>query len=307
MRLMAKDPWTFGREVCDNHRNADNKKIIFFQYHLRQQLSFFYFFLFLLFPSFINAQKNCVVINNSFQSGELLNYKIDYNWGLIWMSTGEVSFSSAVSDLNGRKVFHFKGIGSTYPKYDWFYKVNDRYESYADSSTLRPLRFTREVHEGGSYLSDDYVFNQAKSKVYSSEKRNKKPVKLDSIAITSCTNDLLTAIFYARCLDFSVCKLNDTIPITFVLDGQVYFSYIRYLGKDVIYNESLGNVRCVKFSPKLIEGTIFKGGEAMRVWVTDDANKVPVYVETPIIVGTIKVKLSDYSGLRNKIDCIIPK
>jgi hypothetical protein len=43
------------------------------------------------------------------------------------------------------------------------------------------------------------------------------------------------------------------------------------------------------------------------VWVTDDENKMPVYVETPILVGTIKVSLIKYMGLRNKMDCIIPK
>ena len=91
------------------------------------------------------------------------------------------------------------------------------------------------------------------------------------------------------------------------MDGKVYYSYIRYLGKEIINSELLGNVRCIKFSPKLVEGTIFKGGEGMVVWVTDDENKIPIYVETPIIVGVIKVKLSGYYGLRNKIDCIISK
>ena len=137
--------------------------------------------------------------------------------------------------------------------------------------------------------------------------RNKKPLKLDSIKLRSCTNDVLTAIYYSRCLNFSLYKPNDTIPITFVLDGTIYPSYIRYKGKEVINTELLGSVRCIKFSPKLLEGTIFKGGEGMTVWATDDENKIPIYVETPIIVGYIKVKLIQYSGLRNKIDCRVSK
>src|SRR5204863_7960528 len=113
-------------------------------------------------------------------------------------------------------------------------------------------------------------------------KGRKAPV-LDSLAVTPCTNDVMTAIFYVRCLDFSKYKVKDTIPITFVLDGEVFPSYVRYLGKETIKSEVLGNVKCIKFSPKLIEGTIFKGGEGMVVWVTDDENKMPVYVETPIL------------------------
>lgn len=261
--------------------------------------------LLLFLPFMVMAQQNCKVENKSFQPGEKLNFKVYYNWGVIWMDAGEATFSVASSEFNNKKVYHFVGIGSTYPKYDWFYKVYDRYESYADTFSLKPFRFIRDVHEGSDYTKDDYIFNQKKNKVYALEHRNKKTPKFDSISITSCTYDVITSIFYARCLDFSKYKPNDTIPITFVLDGKVYFSYIRYLSKEVIYNELLGNVRCIKFSPKLVEGTIFKGGEEMKVWVTDDQNKIPVYVETPIIVGTIKVKLSEHSGLRNKLDSVI--
>jgi hypothetical protein len=253
------------------------------------------------------AQKNCSVTNTAFKSGEQFQYKIYYNWGAIWMAAGEASFGAALTTVNGRSVYHFVGLGATYPKYDWFYKVNDKYESYADTTTLKPIRFKREAREGGSYTFDDYVFNARKNKVFTVSQRNKKPTVVDSITINSCTNDVMTAIFYARCLDFSKYKPNDTIPITFVLDGEVFPSYIRYLGKEVITSDLLGKVRCIKFRPKLVEGTIFKGGEGMTVWVTDDENKMPVYVETPIVIGTIKVQLSDYKGLKNKMDCLLPK
>ena len=264
-------------------------------------------FLFLFCPLLLAAQNTCVVNNQAFQSGELLTYRIDYNWGAVWLETGEVSFNTTLIDLNNTKIFHFIGAGTTYKKYDWFFKVRDRYESYADTLTLKPLRFIRDVSEGRNSAKDDYVFNSRKGKIYTAEERNKKPVKLDSIKLRSCTNDVLTAIFYARCLDFSLYKAGDTIPITFVLDGKIYPSYMRYIGKEVINTELFGMVRCIKFCPKLLEGTIFKAGEEMTVWATDDENKIPIYVKTPITVGFIKVYLIKYSGLRNKMNCIIPK
>ncbi len=222
------------------------------------------------------------------------------------MTMAEVTFSANITELNGRKVYRFTGNGGTYPKYDWFFKVRDMYESYTDTVTLAPIRFRREVNEGSHHAKDDYVFNHKKNKVYISEQRKDKS-RFDSLSITSCTNDVMTSIFYARCLDFSAYQPNDTIPISFVLDGEIFNSYIRYVGTEVIYSELLGNVRCIKFKPKLLEGTIFKGGEGMTVWVTDDKNKMPVYVETPIIVGTIKVNLNKYSGLRHPINCFVSK
>lgn len=266
-----------------------------------------FFFIFLFSFNSVLAQKTCEVQNISFKSGEKFNYQIQYNWGAIWMNAGEASFAVTTAEVNDKKVFHFVGTGNTYPKYDWFYKVNDRYESYADTLTLRPIRFKRDVSEGGNYTNDDYVFNSKKNKVYTFEKRNKKPIKIDSLAITNCTFDVITAIFYTRCVDFNKYKPNDTIPITFVLDGEVFNSYARYVGKEIIYNPSLGYVECIKFRPKLIAGSLFKGGEGMIVWVTNDKNRIPVYVETPILVGTIKVHLTSYKGLKYPIECFKEK
>lgn len=263
--------------------------------------------LFLLSVLAASAQTSCPISNTAFKENEQFGYKIYYNWGAIWMAAGEASFSAYKTDLGGRPVYHFIGLGSTYPKYDWFYKVNDTYESYADTLTLKPLRFKREAREGGTYTQDDYVFNQRKNKVYTSATRNKKNPKFDSLKITACTNDVMTAIYYVRCIDFSSYKSNDTISVTFVLDGLVYPSYVRYLGTEVIHSDLLGDVRCIKFRPRLIAGSLFKGGEGMTVWVTDDKNRMPVYVETPILVGVIKVQLAKYSGLRNKMDCLVEK
>jgi hypothetical protein len=74
------------------------------------------FFLCIAFTA--GAQKSCVVQNNAFKAGELCTYKIFYNWGAIWMEAGEASFGVGLSSLNGRSVYHFTGLGATYPKYD---------------------------------------------------------------------------------------------------------------------------------------------------------------------------------------------
>ena len=41
----------------------------------------------------------------------------------------------------------------------------------------------------------------------------------------------------------------------------------------------------------LVKGTIFKGGEDLLVWVTDDNKRVPVLVEAKILVGSVKAIL----------------
>ena len=140
-------------------------------------------------------------------------------------------------------------------------------------------------------MFEDARFSYATKKVYSVVKTD-KTVKVDSVSFGPCVVDVMTAVFYARCLDFSKCKKNDTIPFDLYLENKCYPIYIRYIGREEKVIGKLGKMKTIKFKPLLIEGTIFKGGEDMTVWVSDDEMKIPLYVETPILVGKIKVMLA---------------
>jgi len=45
--------------------------------------------------------------------------------------------------------------------------------------------------------------------------------------------------------------------------------------------------------------------EDVVVWVTDDDNRVPVYIEAKILVGTVKAYLKEAKGLRNPVTSLI--
>ncbi|MEK0750762.1 DUF3108 domain-containing protein, partial [Mycobacterium ulcerans] len=94
-----------------------------------------------------------------------------------------------------------------------------------------------------------------------------------------CVQDVLSAIYYARNIDYDRYKPGDKIPFSLFLDDEVYDIYIRYLGKEQV-NTRYGTFNAIKFKPLLIKGTIFEGGEQMTVWVSDDHNKVPLRVDS---------------------------
>ncbi len=109
-------------------------------------------------------------------------------------------------------------------------------------------------------------------------------------------------MYYARNVDLSKYKKNDKIPLTFVIDNKIYTLYGRYLGKEVIKTKKQTKYRCIKLKLLLVEGTIFKGGEDLVVWVTDDKNRIPIKISAKILVGSIKVYLSSTTGLRYKLN-----
>ena len=73
------------------------------------------------------------------------------------------------------------------------------------------------------------------------------------------------------------------------------------MGKEVIKSD-IGKIRCIKLRPQLVIDRVFKDEDDMTIWVSDDANKIPVRVQADIYVGSLKVDLSSYSGLKNSFD-----
>ncbi|MGI9192312.1 MAG: DUF3108 domain-containing protein [Chitinophagaceae bacterium] len=248
----------------------------------------FAFLLIAGFPVPSNSISTCLDSHRAFRSGEELNYKVYYTWGGAYVGAGEARFTATLNQLENKPVWHVQGEGHTYPSYDWFFKVRDLYESYIDTATGLPLKFIRRIHEGGNRLFYQANFNPNLNRAVSQD---------GVFTIPTCTQDVLSAIYAARNIDFNRYRVGDKIPINLFLDNQVYPVYIRFLGREKITTK-FGTFQTIKFKPLLIEGTIFKGGEKMEVWVTDDLNRIPVMVNTPILVGNIRVFLKNYKQLK---------
>ena len=107
---------------------------------------------------------------------------------------------------------------------------------------------------------------------------------------------------YCRTLDFDKYKKGDRIPITMAIDNEIFDLYIRYLGRERLRTRDGTIFNTIRFSAMLVEGTIFKGGEDLQVWVTDDKNRVPIQVEAKILVGSVKAVLTGMEGLMYPIE-----
>jgi hypothetical protein len=239
----------------------------------------------------------CNSRNSAFAEGEQLYFKVWYNAGRIWIGAGEATFNVSLEQLNGKKVYHIVGDGKTLKSYEWFYKVRDKYESWVDVATMQPMKFVRNVNEGGFKIYNNVVFNQSIGQAVSTD---------GIFNVPKCIQDVLSAIYYARNINYDAYKPGSRIPFNMFLDDKVYNLYIRYIGKEKVVTR-YGTFNTIKIAPLLIEGSIFKGGEKMLVWVSDDANHLPVRIDSPILMGSIKVDLMGFSKLRNPATSLISK
>ncbi len=227
--------------------------------------------------------------NEAFKKGEILVFRVHY--GFIDAGEAVLEVKDEEKFLGPNRVYHISGKGQSKGAFDWFFKVRDLYETYIDEQAIVPWVFTRRVDEGGYRFNQNYIFNPYKNTV-----RDRDTV----ISTPPGIQDMLSAFYYARCIDYSSFKEGDVLSMSGFVDGKVVPLKIRYIGKEILETD-LGKFHCLKFRPVVITGRIFKHEEDLNVWVTEDKNHIPIRAEAEILVGSIKMDLTGYSGLTNPV------
>ncbi len=95
--------------------------------------------------------------HEAFKVGEKLTYLFHYGF----LNAGEavIELKETERKIRGRKMLHAVGTGRTLGAFEWFYKVNDRYETYFDEEGVFPWLFIRRVNEGGFIINQDYTYS----------------------------------------------------------------------------------------------------------------------------------------------------
>ena len=247
------------------------------------------------FTTATNGDEFCGLRNTAFQAGESVTMRVFYSTLGMYVSAGEATFNTSLERFNGKPAYHCVGEGKSYSFFDNFFKVRDRYESYIDTATLLPLKFVRSVDEGGYKIYNNVTFNHNAHTAVTTN---------GIFKTTNCIQDVVSAIYYARNINFDKYKPGDKIPFDMFLDNEVYHLYLRYLGKETVKTR-YGKFRAIKFKPLLIKGTIFEGGEKMLAWISDDPNHLLLRIESPITVGSIKIDMFGYKNLRHPLTSLI--
>ncbi len=223
--------------------------------------------------------------NTAFKRGEELVYRIHY--GAVNAGVAIMSVDNAAKLINDRPTLHVIGVGTSKGAFDWVFKVRDRYESYVDEMALMPWLFIRRVDEGGYKINQTQSYDHMGGKVNSNGK---------SVVVPKYVQDMLSSFYYARTIDFSKAKKGEIYSMQTFIDDEIWELKIKYLGKEVV-NSDLGKINCLKFCPVVQKGRVFKKEEDLTLWISDDANHVPVRAQGEILVGSIKMDLIKVTGL----------
>ena len=225
--------------------------------------------------------------NNAFTYGEELNYRVHY--GIINAAKISLKVDNEAVEVHDRQTFHLTADGKTLSTFDWMFKVRDRFESYMDMEYMAPVKYFKSVKED-NYSDVDLVFFDHDLKRIKGKKKN-----MDCPAYVQ---DIIGALYYARTIDFSSATKGQKFPIDIYLDQEIYNLEFKYVGKETIKSD-VGKIKCIKIKPKAVADRVFKDDESITLWVSDDENKIPIRVEASLAVGSLKVDLTSYKGLKN--------
>ena len=265
----------------------------------------------LLLPSVTDyaQQSRCIPVRSvreadlAFCGGERLSYVLKYRFGFINSDIGDAVVSLDTVNMGSEGAFHCRVYGKTRGFYDRLFHVEEDFNSYFTREGLTPLRFTRNTHEGRYRATNEYAYNWTEespwldAKVYTSRWGETRSF---NIPLKTCTFDLPSLFFYARNMDLSRVEQDVKYPMTFAIDEEIFDVYFIYRGRETLKVKNIGNVKCLSFAAKLLEGGVFKGDSDMIIYVSDDENRIPVYFYAKILVGEVSGRLTGAEGLKNE-------
>lgn len=241
-----------------------------------------------------------IIENTAFHRGERLIFRAAYNSRL----TGNINAGEASLEIlpgnnitDGRSTMHIVGKAKTTGLFNLFFRVENRYDSYVYEQSMAPYRFTRNIREGRYRRNDDVIFDHEQKLAFSNR---------DTIPIPPYVQDIISAFYYARTFSMDSVEVGDAFYIDFHLSDSVYVTRILFEGYEQI-RTGLGTFNTLKFKPQVQEGTVFDQPYPMTLWISDDDNKIPILVESGLIVGSVRLELLQFRGLRNTIRSFVPK
>ncbi len=241
-------------------------------------------------------------VGQLYHPGEELDYRVSYKAKMFPNTeVGTVHIETTEqTDSTGTVRYKVEGVGRTMATYRWFFNLEDVYTIWVDPVSLRTAFFESDLHEGDYTFRSRYDYDWEQAQVHTRWQSRKRPVREKTMPLTSESMDPVSLFFNlrsARAEDFTP---EEHTELQMVLQDTIRHLRFRYLGRETKKVRNMGKFKTLKFDCQLgtSEGFSFTDGTVFTIWISDDENKIPIYIESPVRVGSINAYISGYKGLK---------
>lgn len=248
----------------------------------------------------VHAQ--CAVENKYFQAGEYLTYDLYIKFAAT-IKGGFASLSTQSVKYEGKDAYKMTLISESQGLARKMFALNDTLACYM-SKDLQPLAYTKDAHEGDDHTIERLTYSYAGDNVKIRSVRHKNGTfRFDeTLDFSGCTYDLMSILFYARTLDYPAMRNGSETTVNFVTGKSKVSMRIVYNGKEQVKANDGKKYNCMKLTLYVQDKAFDNGKEAMKVYITDDDNRLPVRVETKLKVGSTRVILKSYKGNKHPLN-----
>ncbi len=235
-----------------------------------------------------------------FQQGEKLEYRAMYYSRLTGnVTAGDVSLEVRPENrvVDGQECLHVVGLANTRGVFSLFFKVENRYETFIGKEAQAPVRFSRTVREGRYRREDNVVFDHG-NRLAASER--------DTITTSPYIQDVLSVFYHVRNFNMDTLSPGEYFLVDFYLRDSVYVSRVMFEGREQV-TTSLGTFNTLRFTPEMQKGTSFEQRYPMTLWLSDDRNRIPIRLESGLVMGNARFDLETFRGLRHGFGSYVPR
>lgn len=232
----------------------------------------------------------------SFGLGERIEYRVHY--GFINAAEAVVTIDNKLARVNDRPCYKITVFGKTTGAADMVTKVRDTWQSFVDTTAILPHLFNTNKREGNYKNNEKAIFDH--------EINNIRRIDLDkngeqkAYKAPNNIQDVVSGYYYLRTIDFNSFKVGQSVAVKAFFEGEFYDMKMKYQGKSTI-DTKYGIAKVIKINPILPKNNFFEDENSVRIWVSDDANKIPLKIEVDLKIGALVMDIKKYSGLRNPL------
>jgi hypothetical protein len=239
---------------------------------------------------------------HGFQPGEHLTYDITFGW----FNVGDAYASISSEDLTyeGKPCYRFDMYGETSGFFRMINKVKDQWTTYCDQQSLLPEYAIRDIREGRHTKKDKVIYRHEVNEV-DYLKLNKKTQQFEKEAVKTEKTlfDLLAGLLFLRTINYDRLSAGDRIQLNAFYNRKFYDFEVVYEGKSNVKTK-LGKIRAVQLRPELPDNNIFSGKNAIRLWLSDDSNHIPLKFEVDMLIGSAGIEIKNAKGLKNDVNFV---
>lgn len=229
-------------------------------------------------------------------SGESLNYRVMYKWGLVNKQAGTVNLSTR-RDGDG----YFKSVltAKSAKWADGIYRVRDTLRGTIDNATIEPVYYEKISHEGGQFKHDIITYSRSGKTVRAHcvrhrQKKSSAPLSTSEIDLEAegFTLDMLSAFYFMRSIDYESMKPGESQTMNVFSGKRKEILTITYHGERTI------KIKGKEFTSYYItfrftgEGGK-KTSDDMDAWIGTGPDRIPLKLEGKLPVGKVQCFFMD--------------